>query len=61
MPRGRRTKIEVPTDTQPQFELVDTADDIERRMYREARDDREKRATERGERERERREESQER
>ena len=32
MPRGRRRKIEVPTgDTQPQFELGDTAEDIERR------------------------------
>ena len=32
MPRGRRRKIEVSTgDTQPQFELRDTAEDIERR------------------------------
>ena len=31
MPRDRRRKIEVPTDTQQQFELGDTADDIERR------------------------------
>ena len=31
MPRGRRRKIEVPSDTQPQFELGDTAEDIERR------------------------------
>ena len=31
MPRGRRRKIEVPTDTQPQFELGDTAEDIDRR------------------------------
>ena len=30
MPRGRR-KIEVPTDTQPQFELGDTAEDIEKK------------------------------
>ena len=31
MPRGRRRKIEVPTDTQPQIELGDTPEDIERR------------------------------
>ena len=31
MPSGRRRKIEVLTDTQPQFELRDTAEDIERR------------------------------
>ena len=32
MRRGRRRKIEVPTgDTQPQFELGDTAEDIKRR------------------------------
>ena len=31
MPRGRRRKIEVPTDTHTQFELGDTAEDIERR------------------------------
>ena len=31
MPRGRRRRIEVPTDTQLQFELGDTAEDIERR------------------------------
>ena len=31
MPRDRRRKIEVPTDFQPQFELGDTAEDIERR------------------------------
>ena len=30
MPRGRRRKIEVPTDSQPQFKLGDTAEDIER-------------------------------
>ena len=42
MPRGRRRKIEVPTgDTQPQFELGDTAADIERRRKREDRDERE--------------------
>ena len=57
MPRGRRRKIEVPTDTQPQFELGDTAEDIERRREREEGDGREERAgrrgTERGLRERE--------
>ena len=43
MPRGRRRKIEVPTDTQPQFELGDTAEDIERRRReREERDERER-------------------
>ena len=43
MPRGRRGKIEVPRDTQPQFELGDTADDIERRRgEREERDERER-------------------
>ena len=34
MRRGRRRKIEVPTDTQPQFELRDTAEDIETRRER---------------------------
>ena len=38
MPRGRRRKIEVPTDTQPQFELGDTAEDIERRRRDERED-----------------------
>ena len=59
MPRGRRRKIEVPTgDTQPQFKLGDTAEDIERRSReREERDERERgesrrRGTERGWRER---------
>ena len=42
MPRGRRRKIEVPTDTQPQFELGDTAADIKRRREREERDERER-------------------
>ena len=43
MPRARRRKIEVPSDTQPQFELGDTAEDIERRRReREERDEREK-------------------
>ena len=66
MPRGRRRKIEVPTgDTQPQFELGDTAEDIEgRRREREVRDQRERieqAERDRERRERERREESQER
>ena len=66
MPRGRRRKIEVPTgDTQPQFELGDTAEDIERRRReREERDERERIEQEERDRERrdrERREESQER
>ena len=40
MPRGRRRKIEVPTDTQPQFELGDTAEYIERkRREREEREE----------------------
>ena len=56
MPRGRR-KIEVPTgDTQPQFELGDTTEDIERRRReREERDERglnKRRGRERGGRER---------
>ena len=43
MPRGRRREIEVPTgDTQPQFELGDTAADIERRREREERDETER-------------------
>ena len=65
MPRGRRRKIEVPTDTQPQFELGNTAEDIERRRREgEERDERERREQEERDRERierERREESQER
>ena len=61
MPRGRREKIEVPRDTQPQFELGDTAEGIERR--RTERDERERREQERDRErtERERREESLER
>ena len=44
MPRDRRIKIEVSTDSQPQFELGDTADDIERRrIERQGRDEREAR------------------
>ena len=53
MPRGRRRKIEVPTDTQPQFELGDTAEDIERkRRERKERDERERREQEERDRER---------
>ena len=41
MPRGRRRKIELPSgDTQPQFELGDTAEDIERRREREEKEER---------------------
>ena len=66
MPRGRNRKIEVPTgDTQPQFELGDTAEDIERRRREEEeRDEREiieQEERDRERTERERREESQER
>ena len=44
MPRGRRRKIEVPRDTQPQFELGDTVENIERRRReREERGERESR------------------
>ena len=43
MSKGKRRKIEVPADTQTQFELGDTAEDIERRRReREERDDRER-------------------
>ena len=53
MPRGRRRKIEVPTDSQPQFELGDTAEDIERRIReREERAEREKQKQEARENER---------
>ena len=42
MPRGRRRKIEVAADTQPQFEVGDTAADMERRRReRQERDERE--------------------
>ena len=52
MPRGRRRKIEVPTDTQPQFELGDTAEDIEIRMREgEERDERKRREQEERDRE----------
>ena len=53
MPRGRERKIEVPRDTQPQFELGDTADEIEgRRREREERDESERREQEERERQR---------
>ena len=40
MSRGRGRKIEVPTDTQPQFDLGNTAEDIEsRRRKREEREE----------------------
>ena len=61
MPRGRRRKIEVPTDTQPQFELGDTAEDIERRRRkRDERDERERIEQEERDRERMEREEGRE-
>ena len=44
MPRGGGRKIEVPTDTQPQLELGDTADIERRRREREERDDKEETA-----------------
>ena len=51
MPRDRRRKILVPTDSQPQFELGDTAEDIERRREGEEREKRERQEQEeRGER-----------
>ena len=56
MPRGRRRKNEIATDTKPQSELGDTAEDIERnRREREHREEREK--IEQEERDRERMEE----
>ena len=60
MPRGRKRKIEVPTDTQPQFELGDTAEDIERRREREEREERERIEQEERDRERMEREEGRE-
>ena len=62
MPRGRRRKIEVPRDTQPQFELGDTTEDIERRRREtEEREGQEQMERNRERIERERMEESQER
>ena len=40
MPKGQKEKDGVQSDTQPQFELGDTAKDIERRSEREERDER---------------------
>ena len=52
MPRGKRRKIEVPTDFQPQFELGDAAEDIvRRRREREERQERERQEQEEKERE----------
>ena len=52
IPRGGRRKIEVPTDTQPQFHLGDTAEDIERRRReREKGGEREDRTGREGQRE----------
>ena len=62
MPRGRGRKTKVPTDTQPQFELGDTAEDIERRRReREEGERREQDERDRDRIEREMMEESQER
>ena len=61
MPWGRRRKIEVSIDTQPQFELGDTAEDIERRRReREEREERERIEQEERDRERMEREEGRE-
>ena len=49
MPRGRRRKIEISADSQPQFELGDTAEDIERR--RREREEKKKRQEQERERE----------
>ena len=52
MSRGRRRKIEVPTNTKPQFELGDTAEDIEKMEGERGegleRGDNRRRGTERG-------------
>ena len=61
MPRARRKTIEVPTDSQPQFELGDTVEDIEgKRRGREKRDEREERTRGEGQREDGEREEERE-
>ena len=53
MSRGRRREIEVPSDTQSQFELGDTAGDIERRRReRKEREEMERQGQEERERER---------
>ena len=62
MPKGRRRKIEVPRDTQPQLEIGDIGENIERR--RRERGEKERREQDERDRERiekERMEESQER
>ena len=52
MPRGRRRKIEIPTDSESQFELGDTASDIERRRrQREEREERDRKQKEERDRE----------
>ena len=51
MPRGRKRKIEAPTDCQPQFELGDTAENIERRRRERGGERRSKEQEERMERE----------
>ena len=63
MRRGRRRKTEVPTgDTQPQFELGDRAEDIERRRReRQEREERERREREERDRQREKEMEEEER
>ena len=53
MPRGRRKKIEVPTETQPQFGLGDTAEDIERRRRERGENDERVREKEQDQRDRE--------
>ena len=53
MPRGRRRKIEVPTDTQPQFELGDTAENIKKRRRERGEERRERERREMEDRERE--------
>ena len=61
MQKGRQRKFEVRTDTQPQFELGDTTEDIDRReREREERDEREERAGREGQRDDGEREESRE-
>ena len=53
MPRGRRSKIEVPTESQPHFELGHIAEDTERRRReRDGRKERERQEKEEKERER---------
>ena len=51
MPKGRRKKIKVPTDSQPQFELGNTSEDIKRRRERQERKERERQEQEERDRE----------